>query len=64
MFYNLFVAIGGMIALVTIWVTFNLLGERMRAVHGDTEGQCEMNSFKCLGCYVTGKCKSKRHAKG
>lgn len=60
MFYNLIVAVGGMFILATVWVTFNLLAERMRAVHDDANGQCEMNSLRCLGCYVSGKCQSKR----
>ena len=60
MFYNLLVAIGGMFILVTIWVIFNFLAERMRAVHGEASGQCEINGLRCLGCYVSGKCKAKR----
>ena len=60
MWYQLTIGIGGMVLLVLVWVTFNLLAERMRTVQGTGEERCRLDSIKCLGCYVTGKCKSKR----
>ena len=53
MLYNLMVAIGGMIILVSLFVVFHLLAERMRAL----DGECSQNSFRCLGCLASGRCR-------
>jgi hypothetical protein len=60
MLYNLIIAVGGMVALMGLYVLFDLLATRVRAVQADTEGDCSITSYKCLGCYVSGTCKSKR----
>ncbi len=53
MLYNLMVAVGGMITLVTLFAVFHLLAERKRAL----DGECSLNSFRCLGCLATGRCR-------
>lgn len=56
MFYQTVTAVGGMIALVSLFFIFHLLAERMRAL----DGECSLNSFRCLGCLASGRCRRER----
>ncbi len=56
MFYQTVTAVGGMIALVSLFFIFQLLAERMRAL----DGECHMNGFRCLGCLASGRCRQER----
>ena len=58
MLYELAVAVGGMVLLVLLWAAFDAMGRRARSVQGEGEERCRMDSVKCLGCYLTGRCKS------
>jgi len=60
MLYDLAVAVGGLVALVTLWFGFDLLARRVRTVHADGEEPCADSGIRCLGCYFTGQCQSRR----
>jgi hypothetical protein len=45
---------GVLVVLVLLWVAFQEIGNRMRALHGE----CRMDSLRCLGCMASGRCKA------
>ena len=55
MLYQIAIAVGGMIVLVLLFVIFHQLADRMRALNGE----CRMDSLRCLGCLATGRCGDK-----
>ena len=51
------IAFGGITLLFTIWVTINLVTEKVRTIQSQQEGGCNTTNFRCLGCFASGKCK-------
>ncbi len=56
MFYQIGIAVGGMVTLVSLFVIFQLLADRMRALNGE----CRLNTLRCLGCLASGRCRQER----
>ncbi len=64
MLYRIVFAVGAMALLVLAFGAFHVLAARVRAVHEGRPGDCPGDSVRCLGCYVSGRCKSLQRANG
>lgn len=55
MWMQLLIGIGGLVFLATSYAALQELANRRRLLNGD----CRMDSIRCLGCMATGRCRAK-----
>ncbi len=54
MWSQLLIGVGGMVVLALVFAVAQQAASRARALQGD----CRMDSLRCLGCLATGRCKA------
>ena len=54
MLYQLAIGVSGLVLLTLLYVVFQELAKRMRAMRGE----CQLDSIRCLGCLATGRCRA------
>jgi hypothetical protein len=55
MLYQLAIGVSGLVLLTLLYVVFQELAKRMRAMRGE----CQLDSIRCLGCLASGHCRAK-----
>ena len=58
MWMQLLIGIAGLVFLASAYVALQELANRRRALNGE----CRMDSIRCLGCLATGRCRAQEKA--
>jgi hypothetical protein len=58
MWVQLLIGVGGLVFLATAYAALQELANRRRLLNGE----CRMDSIRCLGCMATGRCRAREQA--